>query len=83
MVMSHKRLLNKNLFYTGVTRAKSVVHIFGNQKAIEYAVNNKNVAVRNSKNCIKIDLNIKSIGQKNTQCFFIISADKTNTAIFG
>lgn len=49
MVMSHKRLLAKNLFYTGVTRAKSVVHIFGSQKAIEYAVNNKNVAVRNSK----------------------------------
>ena len=49
MVMSHKRLLAKNLLYTGVTRAKKVVHIFGSKRAIEYSVNNKNVAIRNSK----------------------------------
>ncbi len=49
MVMSHRRILAKNLFYTGVTRAKKNVHIFGTKKAIEYAVNNKNVPVRNSK----------------------------------
>lgn len=49
MVMSHKRLLARNLFYTAVTRAKKMVHIFGSRKAIEYAVNNKNVATRNSK----------------------------------
>lgn len=49
IVMSHRRILAKNLFYTGVTRAKKVVHIFGSKKAIEYSVNNKNVPVRNSK----------------------------------
>ena len=54
MVMSHRRMLQKNLFYTGVTRAKKEVHCFGSRKAIEYAVNNANVAVRNSKLYLKL-----------------------------
>ena len=54
MVMSSKRILTKNLFYTGVTRAKKTVHIFGSKKAIQYSVNNKNIPVRNSKLHLKL-----------------------------
>lgn len=49
MVMSHKRLLARNLLYTAVTRAKKKVYIFGDSRAIRYAINNTNIAVRNSK----------------------------------
>lgn len=54
MVMSHKRMLARNLFYTGVTRAKKEVNIFGSKKAIELAVQNTTVAKRNSKLHIKM-----------------------------
>lgn len=49
MVMSHKRMLFKQLFYTAITRAKKKVYIFGQEKAIHYAIDNKNIPVRNSK----------------------------------
>ncbi len=44
----HKYMLNKNLFYTGVTRAKQYVHLLGDSGAFEYAMFNTKVADRNT-----------------------------------
>lgn len=44
----HKYMLNKNLFYTGVTRAKQYVHLLGDKGAFEYAIWNDKVADRNT-----------------------------------
>lgn len=41
-------LMNKNLLYTAVTRAKKVVVLIGKQSNIFYMVNNKSSAVRNT-----------------------------------
>lgn len=60
MVESHKRMLTKNLFYTGVTRAKKKVHLFGSKKAINHAISNKSAEIRNSKLIDKIKLAIAS-----------------------
>lgn len=49
VVASHEGMLKKNLFYTGVTRAKKNVRLIGTRQAIHHAVNNKNVDIRNSK----------------------------------
>ena len=44
----HKYMLNKNLFYTGVTRAKQYVHLLGDSGAFDYAMWNSKVADRNT-----------------------------------
>lgn len=48
-VLSHRRMLKKNLFYTGITRGKRTVKLIGSRKAIEFAVKNDNIEVRYSK----------------------------------
>lgn len=44
--MSQRSLLNKNLFYTGVTRAKKVCIVIGNEEAVNLAVNTENTETR-------------------------------------
>jgi len=41
-------LLNKNLLYTAVTRAKKIVVLIGKQSNIYYMIKNKLSAVRNT-----------------------------------
>ena len=41
-------LMNKNLLYTAVTRAKKVVVLIGKQSNVFYMINNKSSAVRNT-----------------------------------
>ncbi len=41
-------LMNKNLLYTAVTRAKRVVVLIGKQSNVFYMINNKSAAVRNT-----------------------------------
>jgi len=48
-VLSHKRMLKKNLFYTAITRGKKMVKLIGSIKAIEFAVKNDNIEIRYSK----------------------------------
>ena len=48
LLTQHYMLLQRNLLYTGVTRAKSLVVLVGTQKAISIAVRNDKVAQRNS-----------------------------------
>ena len=48
MLTQHYLLLQRNLLYTGVTRAKQLVVLVGTRKAIAIAVNNNKVAQRHS-----------------------------------
>lgn len=49
MVESQKVMLTRNLFYTGVTRAKKNVKLFGSKSAISMAIKNVDNTKRNSK----------------------------------
>ena len=48
LTMQHYIMLQKNLLYTGVTRAKKIAVIIGSKKAIAYAVKNNKVIERNT-----------------------------------
>lgn len=47
--MSHFVMLQRNLLYTGVTRAKKILVLIGDKKAVFYAINNEKTAQRNTK----------------------------------
>ncbi len=49
ITMSHYVMLQRNLLYTGVTRAKKVLVLIGEKKAIACAVQNDKTACRNTK----------------------------------
>lgn len=48
VMMNHYVMLQRNLIYTGVTRAKKVLVIVGTRKALSYAVGNVTVTKRNT-----------------------------------
>ncbi|MDW9478951.1 AAA family ATPase [Sinorhizobium meliloti] len=43
---AHRRMLNRNLFYTAVTRAKKVCIVIGNDSAVQHAVNTEDLDKR-------------------------------------
>lgn len=47
--MSHFVMLQRNLLYTGVTRAKKVLVLIGEKKAVFYAIKNEKTTQRNTK----------------------------------
>ena len=47
--MSHFVMLQRNLLYTGVTRAKKILVLVGEKKAVYYAIKNQTTAARNTK----------------------------------
>lgn len=47
--MSHYVMLQRNLLYTGVTRAKKILVLIGEKKAVWYAIRNETTADRNTK----------------------------------
>lgn len=49
MTMSHFIMLQRNLLYTGVTRAKKILVLIGEKKALYYAIKNEMTAARNTK----------------------------------
>ena len=48
ILMNHYLMLQRNLIYTGITRAKKVLTIIGTKKALFYAVKNVTVIKRNT-----------------------------------
>ena len=42
-------MLQRNLLYTGVTRAKKILVLVGEKKAIACAIHNETTSVRNTK----------------------------------
>jgi exodeoxyribonuclease V alpha subunit len=49
LTMEHKKMLQRNLIYTGVTRAKEKVILVGDKKALNYAIKNNRTTMRFSK----------------------------------
>ena len=48
VLMSHFGMLQRNLIYTGITRAKKLLVMVGDRKALTYAVRNVTVTKRNT-----------------------------------
>ena len=49
VLMTHFVMLQRNLIYTGITRAKKLLVLVGTKKAIGYAVRNVTVTNRNTR----------------------------------
>ena len=47
--MTHFVMLQRNLIYTGITRAKKICVLIGQPKALAYAIRNLTVSKRNTK----------------------------------
>ena len=48
VLMNHFVMLQRNLIYTGITRAKKILVLVGTRKALFYAVRNVTVTKRNT-----------------------------------
>lgn len=59
----HKNMLNCNILYTGVTRAKKTFHLYTSRKALEKAINNKSMTKRNT----LLAYNLKTLYEANMQ----------------
>ena len=57
VTMKHYVMLQRNLIYTGITRAKKICVLVGTTKALAYAIHNQTVSKRNTK--LKERLNYK------------------------
>lgn len=49
VTMSHFVMLQRNLLYTGVTRAKKILVLIGEKRAVSYAIKNETTTARNTK----------------------------------
>ena len=49
VIMSHYVMLQRNLIYTGVTRAKKAIVVVGTKKALSYSINHVTVKERNTR----------------------------------
>lgn len=54
VLMTHYVMLQRNLIYTGITRAKKLLVIVGTRKTLSYAVRNVTVTSRNTKLCQRL-----------------------------
>lgn len=54
VTMSHFVMLQRNLLYTGVTRAKKILVLIGEKKAVFYAIKNETTAARNTKLAVRL-----------------------------
>ena len=54
VLMNHYIMLQRNLIYTGITRAGKVLVIAGTRKALSYAVRNVTVTERNTMLCPRL-----------------------------
>ena len=53
-MMTHYIMLQRNLLYTGVTRAKKILVLVGEKKAISYAIRNNKAVERNTRLSVRI-----------------------------
>ena len=49
VLMTHYVMLQRNLIYTGITRAKKICVLIGTKKALSFAIRNMSVLKRNTK----------------------------------
>lgn len=58
ILMTHYVMLQRNLIYTGITRAKKLLIMIGSKKALYYAVNHITVTKRNTKLCERLSASL-------------------------
>ena len=63
VLMTHYVMLQRNLIYTGITRAKKICVLLGTKKALSFAIRNMSVLKRNTK--LKERLNSSSDQQEH------------------
>ncbi len=64
VLMSHYVMLQRNLIYTGITRAKKLLVLVGTRKALSYAVRNTTVQARNTLLCQRIQREMAGSSQR-------------------
>ena len=53
-MMTHYIMLQRNLLYTGVTRAKKILVLVGEKKAVSLAIRNNKAVERNTRLCERL-----------------------------
>ncbi|WP_035778829.1 SF1B family DNA helicase RecD2 [Butyrivibrio sp. MC2013] len=61
VLMNHYVMLQRNLIYTGITRAKKIMLVIGSRKALSYAVRNVTVTKRNTLLKERLETDIKNL----------------------
>ncbi|MDE5868845.1 MAG: AAA family ATPase, partial [Muribaculaceae bacterium] len=64
VTMAHRPMLYRNLLYTGVSRARKLCALVGEEEAIRYAVENSRESVRNSNFSQRLIENKKKIDER-------------------
>ena len=57
-MMSHYIMLQRNLLYTGVTRAKKILVLIGEKRAVNYAIRNNEAIKRNTRLAERLKLDL-------------------------
>ena len=65
VMMNHYVMLQRNLIYTGITRAKKILVIVGTKKALSYAIRHMTVSLRNTMLKEKLQTALHSAGFLN------------------
>lgn len=73
VLMTHYVMLQRNLIYTGITRAKKICVLIGSKKALSFAIRNMSVLKRNSK--LKERLNPELAKKTATPSFISYAPD--------
>jgi exodeoxyribonuclease V alpha subunit len=55
ILTQHYMLLQRNLLYTAITRAKELIVLVGTKRAIAIAVRNDKIAKRNSRLAVRLN----------------------------
>ena len=76
--MSHFVMLQRNLLYTGVTRAKKILVLVGEKKAVYYAIRNETTTKRNT--CLAQRLRSESRESREVEAQLREEAQKENFA---
>ena len=67
VLMNHYIMLQRNLIYTGITRARKILVIAGTKKALSYAVHNVTVTERNTLLCQRLKKELGKISASGAQ----------------
>ena len=76
VLMNHYVMLQRNLIYTGITRAKKICVLIGTTKALAYAVHNMTVLKRNTK--LKERLNPALVQNESTKVIPLLHPEYDN-----
>ena len=77
--MSHFVMLQRNLLYTGVTRAKKILVLVGEKKAVYYAIKNETTTGRNTCLARRLQPNSKEAQEVKAQ---LASPNKNSNGLY-